>query len=70
VIDFQEIQQEGHYIEDNLDTKFSDPIALTTRKCRTFKLLRWKTIFVKKKNMIVDGSWMLKVHNLFHGKGS
>jgi hypothetical protein len=40
-IDFHEIEQGSHVIQDDFYAIISNPIALTILKWRRFKLLRW-----------------------------
>jgi hypothetical protein len=41
VVNFHEIQQGGHAIEDDLDTIIFNPIAPTILNQKRFELLRW-----------------------------
>jgi hypothetical protein len=41
LVDFYEIQKDGHAIEDDLDAVLINPVPSTIPKWRTFKLLRW-----------------------------
>jgi hypothetical protein len=41
LVNFHEIQQEGHATEGHLDAIFYHPVALTITKWQSFKFLMW-----------------------------